>query len=200
MTCEPYGKRRRPMRGSRSASSAPVIQEAIADIDAAAGEIVLLIHWMGEAATDCPSPWYSGVGDRHPRAPRLRGPVAGRDQQHPAARRPLCYRGFAGRGSLQDRRGRFPGSVPAEGLSLVLPSPRHCWRALTAAGEAGYGRRGRRLSCWRGRPRSWRSPRRCAGWPGGSNRRRLVETLRRRRRSERACGSEPGSWRRRRRG
>ena len=50
-----------------------------------------------EAATDYPSPWYSGFGNDHPRAPRLRRPIAGRDQQHPAARRPPRSRGLARR-------------------------------------------------------------------------------------------------------
>ena len=50
-----------------------------------------------EATTDYPSPWYSGFGNDHPRAPRLRRPIAGRDQQHPAARRPPRSRGLARR-------------------------------------------------------------------------------------------------------
>src|ERR1700726_3009168 len=68
--------------------------------------LVLIIHeWAmasKEAATDYPSPGYSRFADHHPRAPRLRRPVAGRDQQHPAARRPPRSRGLARRQPLAD--------------------------------------------------------------------------------------------------
>jgi hypothetical protein len=51
-TCEPSGQRRQPMHVSKKRIVRTLIHEVVADIDDAASEIVLIVHWVGGAHSE----------------------------------------------------------------------------------------------------------------------------------------------------